>query len=672
MKKIVFTFGRMNPPTIGHQKLVDVVVANAKKENADSAIYLSHTHNDKKDPIDYSSKVSFAQKAFGRIVKRSKSKTIIQVVQELEKSGYTDIILVVGSDRVSEFDRLLQKYNGKDFNFDSIEVRTAGQRDPDAQGVEGMSASKLRAVAMDGDLKTFTSGLPKKLQRDAQKVYDMIRNNLEEAVLSIAQRKAKAIQMKKLAPKLARLRKQKAKKTADSGKLQARSMKQAKNIIRAKLTGDKSYADMSPSEKIQIDKRVEKKKAVIAKVAKKLLPKVKKQELERVKQARAGAAKESFDYNSLFEEEFGKPLLQFSQLVERQVPEDPDLKDKEGSQPRKYHTGLKKGTKERRDSAFKKGAKKDSDDPSAYPKSHPGDKDAETKTSKHTLAYRRRFGESITEESPLTLIYRKLDQISHPKRYENLVKLYVKMATENPSKTKGNIAFEITRRHTRNMTARDLISYIDSLVSKGRLPQSLKADYEPDNYHLDLSENADDALKKKAEKSGISYDILKKVYDRGMAAWRTGHRPGANQQQWAYARVNSFITGGKTRTTADADLWAKHKGKSESVEEAVSPAQQAAIAIAKKESGKYDKDGKKKKNEEAFKPHWMYNPETGEKEWAEKPEDHERLDKMGWVHDAPKKTLKDSGGAGEWGTDKLRKQYEKDTPKAKRFKEMRK
>jgi hypothetical protein len=73
-------------------------------------------------------------------------------------------------------------------------------------------------------------------------------------------------------------------------------------------------------------------------------------------------------------------------------------------------------------------------------------------------------------------------------------------------------------------------------------------------------------LKKKAEKSGIAYGILKKVFDRGMAAWKTGHRPGATPHQWAYARVNSFITGGKTRTTADADLWAKHKGKKEDLD----------------------------------------------------------------------------------------------------------
>lgn len=83
-----------------------------------------------------------------------------------------------------------------------------------------------------------------------------------------------------------------------------------------------------------------------------------------------------------------------------------------------------------------------------------------------------------------------------------------------------------------------------------------------------LNEKQIAGLVKKSEKSGISYGILKKVYDRGMAAWKTGHRPGTTPQQWAFARVNSFITGGKTRTTADADLWAKHKGKKEDIDEA--------------------------------------------------------------------------------------------------------
>jgi hypothetical protein len=79
-----------------------------------------------------------------------------------------------------------------------------------------------------------------------------------------------------------------------------------------------------------------------------------------------------------------------------------------------------------------------------------------------------------------------------------------------------------------------------------------------DKYGEELEESELSALQKKAEKTGISYSILKKVFDRGMAAWKTGHRPGANQHQWAYARVNSFIMGGPTRKTTDADLWAAH------------------------------------------------------------------------------------------------------------------
>jgi hypothetical protein len=132
---------------------------------------------------------------------------------------------------------------------------------------------------------------------------------------------------------------------------------------------------------------------------------------------------------------------------------------------------------------------------------------------------------------------------------------------------------------------------------------------------IPLSESNETGIRKKAEKTGISYAILKKVFDRGVAAWRTGHRPGTTPAQWGFARINSFATGGKTRTTADADLWAKHKGKKES----------------------------------SFKPHWMYDPETGEKEWAEKPEDHERMADKGWVHEPPlKEVLDPKADASTW------------------------
>ena len=181
--KVVFTFGRMQPPTVGHLKLVDAIEAEAKKQGADARIYVSHTQNKKKDPLSYDDKIKYATKAFGSIVTKSPSKTIIQVLKELEADGYTDATMIVGSDRVSEFERLLTKYNGKDYNFDSIEVISAGERDPDSDGVDGMSASKMRAAVKAGEYDKFKSGLPPKLSNaDAKYLFKEIDDTLVESL----------------------------------------------------------------------------------------------------------------------------------------------------------------------------------------------------------------------------------------------------------------------------------------------------------------------------------------------------------------------------------------------------------------------------------------------------------------------------------------------------------
>jgi len=499
----------MNPPTIGHQKLVDKVEAIAKKEKAPARIYLSHTQNNKKDPLNYAEKISFARKAFGKTAFQSKSKTIFQIMAELDKE-FDEVIMVVGSDRVTEFNGLLQKYNGKNYDFDSIKVVSAGARDPDATGVEGMSASKLRAIAVEGDFDTFKSGLAKKLSdRDAKDIYDTIRSVLTEDMdedrkpLSISQRKAIGRRMKRLAPKMQRLKKIKAKKMANTDVIKKRANKAAIAVIRKKVAGDrgKNYASLAPTDKIQVDKLVQKKSSLIPKIAKKLLPKIRKAEIERLKKARGGV-KEELDYDALFEA----------------VAQDKDIKDREGTQPKKYHSGLSKSTKAKRDAEFKKGAEKDSDDPTAYPDKHAGDTGAKTKLSKHTKKYRDMFGEGEVDSAK-----EKIDR-------------------EKASDKKKH----------------------DRMLDRARTSDT-KAKNQEESF--EITEDSATALKKKSEKSGISLGILKKVYNRGMAAWKTGHRPGANQQQWAYARVNSFITGGKTRTTGDADLWKQHKGNvSESVE----------------------------------------------------------------------------------------------------------
>jgi nicotinic acid mononucleotide adenylyltransferase len=176
----VFTFGRMNPPTIGHEKLVRKVQLEAKKNSGLPYVYLSHTEGKKTDPIPYKHKIRYAKKAFGKnIVIESRSRTIIQILKELQTAGHKSVTMVVGSDRVREFDRILNKYNGKDYTFESINVVSAGQRDPDAEGLEGMSASKMRDLVREKKFTEFQKGLPRKIKRDFLSISRHIKDEYE-------------------------------------------------------------------------------------------------------------------------------------------------------------------------------------------------------------------------------------------------------------------------------------------------------------------------------------------------------------------------------------------------------------------------------------------------------------------------------------------------------------
>ncbi len=338
MKKLVFTFGRMNPPTIGHEKLANKIKEVARKQNATPRIYLSHTQNPKKDPLTYNDKYRFATKAFG-IVHRSQSKQIFQILPEIEKEGFSEITMVVGSDRINEFNRVLKKYNGKDYNFDKITTVSSGDRDPDAEGVAGMSGSKLRQVAKDGDEKTFKSGLASKLSdADKTKIFNTVRKNLKEAdmedwteqddlileeiiqelelteeeealfaelgelyevneVLDIRQRIAKARVMKRLAPKLARMRKIASKKMKGAKKMMKLASKAAIKLLRKKIAGKKgaNYKNLTPADKMNIDRKVQRKKAMIPKLARKLLPKVRKATMDKIAKARKGPQNAEFN-----------------------------------------------------------------------------------------------------------------------------------------------------------------------------------------------------------------------------------------------------------------------------------------------------------------------------------------------------------------------------------------
>lgn len=176
-KLVVLSWGRMNPCTTGHESLVEVVVGLAKKMGGIPEIYLSHSQDKKKNPLPYDAKIKMAQKAFGNVIRKSNKKNIIQLLQDLDKT-YDSLLLVVGADRVPEFTKLLQKYNGKEFVFTSIDVVSAGDRDPDSEGVTGMSASKMRKAVAEGDFSTFYGGLPKKLKSNSKHYFDLLQKHM--------------------------------------------------------------------------------------------------------------------------------------------------------------------------------------------------------------------------------------------------------------------------------------------------------------------------------------------------------------------------------------------------------------------------------------------------------------------------------------------------------------
>ena len=181
---VIFTFGRFNPPTVGHEKLVMAVANVSKLRGGDFFIYPSHTQDSNKNPLNQKEKIKYMKLMFPKFrsnIIASTGKTALEISSELYDKGYKNLIMVVGSDRVQEFQKILDRYNGEDlkhgfYDFDKIEVVSAGERDPDAEGVTGMSASKMRASAVEGDFQSFRKGIPDTLSdKDTMAMFNDIR-----------------------------------------------------------------------------------------------------------------------------------------------------------------------------------------------------------------------------------------------------------------------------------------------------------------------------------------------------------------------------------------------------------------------------------------------------------------------------------------------------------------
>lgn len=298
----VFAFGRFNPPTVGHEKLIHKVHQIAKDHDGQAHIVASHTQGTSKDPLPQDKKLEYLHKVAPEGVHVSGSSkehpNFLTAAKKLHDAGHKHLVMVAGSDRVDNYRETLHKYNGKEghYNFKSIKVVSAGQRDPDSEGVEGMSGTKMRAHARAGEHDKFKSGLPKALHPHAKEISDQIRSVKEsaeeiiEAVLTLAQRRKRAINLKRREPRIQRQKILALKRFASEKALRRRSRNLARDLARTRFAGKRgaAYSELSPSDKIAVDRQLQGKDKLIKALANRLYQRVRKREMIRVSKMRAG------------------------------------------------------------------------------------------------------------------------------------------------------------------------------------------------------------------------------------------------------------------------------------------------------------------------------------------------------------------------------------------------
>ena len=338
-REVYFTFGRMNPPTIGHGKVMDVLAKKSGK--SDYKVYVSQSQNPKKDPLSYTDKVKHVRKMFpkhARQVMLDKDvKSVFDIAVKLYDQGYTKINMVVGADRIREFDVLLNKYNGTKarhgfYNFKKINIVSAGERDPDATGVEGMSASKQRENAAKNDFVTFAQGVPKGMSdKDTRKLFNDVRKGMG-----------------------------------------LKEEFEFKNHIELETVSE-TREQYVQGNLFQVGDSVV------------------------IKESDEVGTVSVLGANYVIIETANGKLRKWLDAVELLEKQDSDIKDRKGTQPARYHSGLKKSTKVARDAHFKKHGDKADDDDSAY-KPAPGDATAKTKPSKYTKQFKDMYEEVSQKE----------------------------------------------------------------------------------------------------------------------------------------------------------------------------------------------------------------------------------------------------------------------------------
>ena len=589
---IVVSFGRFNPPTIGHEKLIEKVkqVAGA----APFRIYPSHSVGEK-DPLPHAKKIAYMRKMFPKykrnIIADKEAKTIIHIAEKLYKEGFTDLIMVAGSDRVKEFDTLLQRYNGKPdrkgkiiYDFNSLKVVNAGQRDPDAEGVTGMSASKMRKAAADSDFDSFKMGIPNTIKdTEKKKLYLDVRKHM-----GIRERRDmgemntfEELRDKYLVGKIWK-----------TGDLVEANGYTGKVVNRG--TNYLSFADEDGKihkvwlHEISIDERNYRKEYDNYHS--------KPEQVER--RSSRNKARRAMGDKAVKGKDVGhKDNNPLNNEPDNLRNEDPSKNRREPRLREANVPDIKKGDT----IILSKGKRKYSMAGITDPKTTlPAESDKMvvqkiTKSKRGRKAHltyhdtKKRGGFAIyldqmpdfmsvkKEEVELdemawyAKVMAKIDQLTHPRGYDKIVKDYVTGMKDKEHKDHPSAwASELARQH--RMPPRSLILYINKLVQKGALPKDLNAEYIPEQHSFkrfvnQIQEKKIEGLENKAKKSKYTYATLKKVYDRGMGAYKTNPgsvRPNVTSpQQWAMARVNSFLKGGHKQDDdlkeADGPCWDGYK-----------------------------------------------------------------------------------------------------------------
>ena len=473
-KEVSFVFGRFNPPTIGHEKLFEHVKNQSR--GGSYRIYASRSVDPKQNPLGFTEKVKFLRKMFpkhARSVMADKDvRNVLDVVVKLYDQGFTKVTMVAGSDRVKEFDILLNKYNGIKarhgfYNFEgAINVVSAGERDPDAEGATGMSASKMRAAAQQNDLNLFSKGLPSNY--NPTELFNAVRKGMG---LKESRSFRKHVEL----PPISETR-----EDYIEG-----SLFNVGNLVRIKESGEIGEIIICGSNYLMVECDGIKSRQWLDSV-------------ELVEEGGAGDWGTDKGVNRYLKDTPFSSIVQspHNSTVKASTTTKEEKKKKRSAHgdkmPDSFETDKRDSddsTDSKRRAQFNKQKEMDDDDPRAY-KDAPGDKKArksgKMKPSQYTKKYKQMFGDKEPKNEMV-----------------GVLKLEDRFVTE---------------------------------------------------------EGIEKAIQKKSQASGISYGILKKVFDRGVAAWKVGHKPGTTPAQWGLARVNSFIVKGTTWHKHDSDLAKQARG----------------------------------------------------------------------------------------------------------------